>query len=105
MVIQRVKLANEKTMSTPARYIVTHIISAGISACIFPIKLLFDTFFAIFGAFGSILIEVIEELQGVNGKISFCNLAPIVEKTFNIMGITRYASVFADEGEGLQALS
>ena len=53
----------------------------------------------------SILIEVIEELQGVNGKLSFCNLAPIVEKTFNIMGITRYASVFADESEGLQGLS
>ena len=53
----------------------------------------------------SILIEVIEELQGVNGKIAFCNLAPIVEKTFNIMGITRYASVFADEDEGIQTLS
>ena len=35
----------------------------------------------------SILIEVIEELQGVSGKIGYCNLAPIVEKTFNIMGI------------------
>ena len=53
----------------------------------------------------SILIEVIEDLQGVNGKIGYYNVAPIVEKTFNIMGITRYASVFADENEGLQALS
>ena len=53
----------------------------------------------------SILIEIIEKLQGVDGKLAYCNLASIVEKTFNIMGITRYASVFADEGEGLQALS
>ena len=36
----------------------------------------------------SILIEVIEDLQGVNGKIGYYNVAPIVEKTFNIMGIT-----------------
>ena len=41
----------------------------------------------------SILIEVIEELQGTSGTIAFCNLAPIVEKTFNIMGISKYSLV------------
>ena len=49
----------------------------------------------------SILIEVIEELQGTNGKIAFCNTAPIVEKTFNIMGISKYAKIYTSEEEGL----
>ena len=34
----------------------------------------------------SILIEIIEKLQVVNGVMAFTNLAGIVEKTFNIMG-------------------
>ena len=37
----------------------------------------------------SILIEIIEKLQDVNGKIGYFNLAPIVEKTFTIMGLTK----------------
>ena len=41
----------------------------------------------------SILIEIIEKLQGVDGKMAFTNLAGIVEKTFNIMGITKYCEV------------
>ena len=53
----------------------------------------------------SILIEVIEELQGTNGKLAFCNTAPIVEKTFNIMGISKYATLYKSEEEGLSALS
>ena len=36
----------------------------------------------------SILIEIIEDLQGVNGKIAYYNVAPIVEKTFNIMAVS-----------------
>ena len=34
----------------------------------------------------SILIEIIEELQTVDGSLNFCNLAPIIAKTFKIMG-------------------
>ena len=41
----------------------------------------------------SILIEIIEKLQDVDGKIGYYNLAPIVEKTFNIMGLTKYSTV------------
>ena len=52
-----------------------------------------------------ILIEVIEELQSVNGKIAYCNLVPIVEKTFNIMGISKYAKIHTNEEEGLADLS
>lgn len=51
----------------------------------------------------SILIEVIEKLQDVDGKLGFCNLAPIVEKTFNIMGLTKYSTIFASESEGIEA--
>ena len=32
----------------------------------------------------SILIEIIEKLQEVNGKLGYFNLAPIVEKTFTL---------------------
>ena len=53
----------------------------------------------------SILIEIIEKLQDVDGKLGYCNLAPIVEKTFNIMGITQYSHVFASEEEGLSELN
>ena len=42
----------------------------------------------------SILIEVIEKLQTVDGKLAFTNLAGIVEKTFNIMGLTKYCEVY-----------
>ncbi len=45
----------------------------------------------------SILIEIIEKLQEVNGKISYYNLAPIVAKTFNIMGLTKYSTVYETE--------
>jgi len=45
----------------------------------------------------SILIEIIEKLQEVDGKLGYFNLAPIVEKTFNIMGLTKYSTIFESE--------
>ena len=53
----------------------------------------------------SILIEIIEKLQDVDGKLGYYNLAPIVEKTFNIMGITKYSSVYGSESEGLEGMA
>ena len=53
----------------------------------------------------SILIEVIEDLQGVNGKIAYYNVAPIVEKTFNIMGITNYSKIFTSEEDAIKAFT
>ena len=53
----------------------------------------------------SILIEIIEKLQDVDGKLGYYNLAPIVDKTFNIMGLTKYSSVFSSESEALQEMS
>lgn len=51
----------------------------------------------------SILIEIIEKLQDVDGKLGFCNLAPIVEKTFKIMGLTQYATLYESESDGVAA--
>tara|TARA_B100001996_G_scaffold269955_1_gene211155 strand:- start:169 stop:510 length:342 start_codon:yes stop_codon:yes gene_type:complete len=52
----------------------------------------------------SIIIELIEKLQEVDGKLSFCELAPIIEKTFNIMGLTKYCKTFNSQAEALEAL-
>ena len=53
----------------------------------------------------SILIEIIEELQTVDGSLNFCNLAPIIVKTFKIMGLTKYCETFDDEDAALQKLA
>ena len=53
----------------------------------------------------SILIEIIEKLQDVDGKLGYYNLAPIVEKTFNIMGLTKYSTVFGSKSEALEGMS
>ena len=42
----------------------------------------------------SILIELIEELQEKEGELAFCNLATIIEKTFKIMGLTKYCESY-----------
>ena len=53
----------------------------------------------------SILIEIIEELQTVDGSLNFCNLAPIIAKTFKIMGLTKYCETFDNEEAALQKLA
>ena len=53
----------------------------------------------------SILIEIIEDLQGVNGKIAYYNVAPIVEKTFNIMGLTNYSKLYTSEEDAIKAFT
>lgn len=40
----------------------------------------------------SLLIEIIEKLNQVNGKLIFINMDPTVEKTFTIMGLFKFAS-------------
>lgn len=45
----------------------------------------------------SILIEIIEKMIEVEGRLSFCNLTPTIEKTFHIMGLAQYSSIFPDE--------
>jgi len=53
----------------------------------------------------SILIEIIEKLQDIDGKLGYYNLAPIVEKTFNIMGLTKYSTIYKTENEAIEKWS
>ena len=39
----------------------------------------------------SFLIEIIEKLNGKDGKLYFTNLDPSIEKTFTIMGLFQFA--------------
>jgi anti-anti-sigma factor len=45
----------------------------------------------------SILIEIIEKMIEIEGKLGFCSLTPTIEKTFHIMGLAQYAPIFPDE--------
>ena len=51
----------------------------------------------------SILIEIIEKLQDVDGSLGYYNLAPIVDKTFNIMGLTKYSKIYPNEDEAMKS--
>jgi anti-anti-sigma factor len=53
----------------------------------------------------SILIEIIEKMLEIDGKLAFCNLTPTIEKTFHIMGLAQYAKIFPDEGVALGELA
>ncbi len=50
----------------------------------------------------SILIEIIEKMIDKNGKIGFCCLTPVIHKTFQIMGLANYASIYNDEDAALK---
>ena len=45
----------------------------------------------------SILIEIIEKMIEIEGKLGFCCLTPTIEKTFHIMGLAQYAPIYGDE--------
>jgi anti-anti-sigma factor len=53
----------------------------------------------------SILIEIIEKMLEIDGKLAFCNLTPTIEKTFHIMGLAQYAGVYGDEDGAVAELS
>ncbi len=52
----------------------------------------------------SILIEIIEKMIEINGRLAFCSLTPTIEKTFHIMGLAQYASIYPDDTTARQAL-
>ena len=52
----------------------------------------------------SILIEVLERMIELDGKLAFCCLTPTIQKTFHIMGLTQYAQVYADEATAVAEL-
>lgn len=53
----------------------------------------------------SYLLEVIELLNGRNGKIIFLHLDPSIEKTFKIMGLLQFAEVADSLDSALQVLN
>jgi anti-anti-sigma factor len=53
----------------------------------------------------SILIEIIEKMLEIDGRLAFCNLTPTIEKTFHIMGLTQYAKIFEDEDGAVRELA
>ena len=53
----------------------------------------------------SILIEIIEKMIEIDGKLSFCCLTPTIEKTFHIMGLSQYAGMFPDEDAAVTELT
>jgi len=52
----------------------------------------------------SILIEIVEKLTEVDGKLAFCCLTPTIQKTFEIVGLTQYAPIFPDEATAIAQL-
>ena len=52
----------------------------------------------------SILIEIIEKMMDKGGKIAFCCLTPVIHKTFQIMGLANYASIFENEEAAIAEL-
>ena len=53
----------------------------------------------------SILIEIIEKMLEIDGKLAFCHLTPTIAKTFHIMGLTQYSSIFPDEATAVAELA
>jgi anti-anti-sigma factor len=53
----------------------------------------------------SILLEIMEKLLEDKGRLAFCNLTPTISKTFEIMGLVQYASVFPDRDTATVALA
>jgi anti-anti-sigma factor len=53
----------------------------------------------------SILLEIMEKLLEDRGKLAFCNLTPTISKTFEIMGLVQYASIYPDRDTARAALT
>lgn len=52
----------------------------------------------------SILLEILEKLMDEKGRLAFCNLTPTISKTFEIMGLVQYASVYPDRDAAQAAI-
>jgi anti-anti-sigma factor len=49
----------------------------------------------------SILIEIIEKMLAIQGRLGFCHLTPTIHKTFHIMGLAQYTTIYDDEPSAL----
>jgi anti-anti-sigma factor len=53
----------------------------------------------------SILIEVLERIMDRKGVLAFCGLTPTIDKTFRIMGLSQYATIYPSEQAALEAVA
>jgi anti-anti-sigma factor len=53
----------------------------------------------------SILIEIIEKMIEKEGRIAFACLTPVIHKTFQIMGLANYATIYPDEATAASELN
>ena len=49
----------------------------------------------------SILFEIIARMSEIEGTLAFCNLTPTIDKTFRIMDVPKYTSIYPDEASAL----
>ncbi len=49
----------------------------------------------------SILFEIIARMSEIEGNLAFCNLTPTIDKTFHIMDVSQYSSIYPDEASAL----
>ncbi|MEB3284456.1 MAG: STAS domain-containing protein [Candidatus Sericytochromatia bacterium] len=49
----------------------------------------------------SVLIEIIEKMEETHGRLAFCHLTRTIQKTFTMMGLVQYASVFETENDAV----
>jgi anti-anti-sigma factor len=52
----------------------------------------------------SFLIEVVERVRDLEGRVAFCCVSHTIGKTFQIMGLLETASLHSTEREALKAL-
>ena len=52
----------------------------------------------------SILIEIIDKMTEIEGRLGFCCLTPTIDKTFHLMGLTQYAPIYPDEATAIAAM-
>ncbi len=38
----------------------------------------------------------------IEGRLGFCNLTPTIDKTFHIMGLAQYTSIYPDEASAVE---
>ncbi len=50
----------------------------------------------------SCLIEIIEKVREMEGRVGFCCVTSTTAKTFKIMGLLQASSIYESEGEALQ---
>jgi len=53
----------------------------------------------------SILIEIIEKMLEIEGRLGFCHLTPTIHKTFHIMGLAQYAGIYPDQEIAVKELA